>query len=184
MRVARSRRRRPCRASPRRAGTWRPSPSGSSAAGTRWRRRGFARSRSNRGTSSRSVRSGSACARWGASTRQCRSSNAPGSRIRSRPSRTRSPGSATRRAVGSAKPCTTWTTPSRSRGAPTVVSEAWLLGALGEGDAAFDVLTRAEAEYEANLYFTGLPVFDSLRDDPRFPALLRRLEIPTDGRGA
>jgi TolB-like protein/Tfp pilus assembly protein PilF len=67
---------------------------------------------------------------------------------------------------------------ARAAGSPTVVSEAWLLGALGEIDAAFEVLTRAEEECQANLYFTGFPVFDALRDDPRFAALLARLGLP------
>ncbi len=71
---------------------------------------------------------------------------------------------------------------ARPAGSPTVVSEAWLLGALGEIDAAFEVLERAEEECQANLYFTGLPVFDPLRGDPRFTALLQRLGLPPVGR--
>jgi TolB-like protein/Tfp pilus assembly protein PilF len=67
---------------------------------------------------------------------------------------------------------------ARPPGAPTVVSEAWLLGALGEIDAAFEVVARAEEEYLAFLYFTGDPGFDPLRTDPRFGALLERLELP------
>ncbi len=70
---------------------------------------------------------------------------------------------------------------ARPAGAPTVVSEGWLLGALGETDAAFEVLARAEAECQAFLYYTGLPVFDPLRADPRFAALLARLELPPEG---
>jgi len=62
-------------------------------------------------------------------------------------------------------------------GTPNFVSEAWLLGALGERDAAFEALARAEAEYQAMLYYTGLPGFDSLRTDERFGALLRRLDL-------
>jgi TolB-like protein/Tfp pilus assembly protein PilF len=62
--------------------------------------------------------------------------------------------------------------------APHFVSEGWLLGALGEIDAAFEALARAEEEYQALLYYTGLPGFDSLRADPRFGALLERLGIP------
>ena len=50
---------------------------------------------------------------------------------------------------------------ARPPGSPAVVGEAWLLGALGEIDAAFDVIARAEDECLAYLYFTGLPGFDS-----------------------
>jgi hypothetical protein len=53
----------------------------------------------------------------------------------------------------------------------------WLLGALGEIDAAFEVVARAEEECLAYLYFTGDPGFDPLRSDPRFRALLERLEL-------
>ncbi len=67
---------------------------------------------------------------------------------------------------------------SRPAGAPAVVSEAWLLGALGDIDSAFEVIARAEQECVAYLYFTGLPGFDPLRTDPRFSALLRRLGLP------
>ena len=67
---------------------------------------------------------------------------------------------------------------ARPPSAPPVVSEAWLLGALGEIDAAFDVVARAEEECQAYVYFTGLPGFDPLRGDPRFAALLARLELP------
>jgi tetratricopeptide (TPR) repeat protein len=67
---------------------------------------------------------------------------------------------------------------ARPAGSPTAVSEAWLLGALGETDAAFEVLARAEAEYQPFLYYTGLPAFDPLRVDARFTALLGRLSLP------
>ena len=58
------------------------------------------------------------------------------------------------------------------------VPEAWVLATLGEMDAAFARLERAEAEYQAFLYFTGLPAFDPLRADPRFAAMLERLRLP------
>jgi hypothetical protein len=74
---------------------------------------------------------------------------------------------------------------TRPPGSPAVVSEAWLLGALGEVDRAFEVVARADDERLAYLYFTGLPTFDSLRADPRFGALLERLELPREqGSGA
>jgi hypothetical protein len=66
---------------------------------------------------------------------------------------------------------------ARPPAAPAVVSEAWLLGALGEVDAAFEVVARAEEECLAYLYFTGLPGFDSLRGDARFAALEERLGL-------
>jgi len=67
---------------------------------------------------------------------------------------------------------------ARPADSPTIVSEAWLLGALGEIDEAFEIIDRAEEEYQAFLYYTGLPGFDPLRADPRFAALLTRLELP------
>jgi serine/threonine protein kinase/tetratricopeptide (TPR) repeat protein len=66
----------------------------------------------------------------------------------------------------------------RPPAAPTVVAEGWLLGALGETDAAFELLARAEEEQQALLYYIGLPAFDTLRADPRFAALLVRLDLP------
>jgi hypothetical protein len=70
---------------------------------------------------------------------------------------------------------------ARPAAAPTIVSEAWLLGALGELDAAFDVLTRAEEECQVFLYYTGLPGFSPLRPDPRFAALVARLGLAGAG---
>ena len=67
---------------------------------------------------------------------------------------------------------------ARPSTAPTVVAQGWLLGALGAIDAAFELLARAEDEHQALLYYTGLPAFDTLRDDPRFAALLVRLDLP------
>jgi serine/threonine-protein kinase len=64
--------------------------------------------------------------------------------------------------------------PAASR---ALVPQAWVLGALGDTDAAFARLERAEAEYQAFLYFTGLPAFDPLRTDPRFAALLKELGL-------
>jgi hypothetical protein len=58
------------------------------------------------------------------------------------------------------------------------LSEAWLLGVLGEADAAWELLGRAEEERQPLLVYTGLPGFDSLRNDPRFDALLARMRLP------
>jgi Flp pilus assembly protein TadD len=67
---------------------------------------------------------------------------------------------------------------TRPADAPPIVSEGWLLGALGEIDAAFEVFARAEDEHQLWLYYTGLPGFDTLRNDPRFTALVERLGLP------
>jgi TolB-like protein/Flp pilus assembly protein TadD len=67
---------------------------------------------------------------------------------------------------------------ARPASAPAVVSEAWLLSILGERDAAFRLLERAEAERQPALAFVGLPGFETLRVDPRFKALLTRMRLP------
>ncbi len=72
---------------------------------------------------------------------------------------------------------------ARPAASPTAVSEAWLLGALGEIDDAFDVLARAEEEHQGILCYTGLPGFDSLRAEPRFAELRERMGLP-DAREA
>ena len=66
---------------------------------------------------------------------------------------------------------------ARPATAPTIVTEGQLLGALGDLDAAFEVLAKAEEEGQLFLYFHGWPTFDPLRGDPRFPALVARLGL-------
>ncbi len=72
----------------------------------------------------------------------------------------------------------------RARPVPTVTvpPEAWLLAALGENQAAFGVLERAREEKQLLVTFTGLPNFDSLRSDPRFPAFLGSMGLPATRR--
>ncbi len=67
---------------------------------------------------------------------------------------------------------------ARPETAPQIVSEGWLLGALGEIDAAFEVFAMAEDQHQLWLYYTGLPGFDPLRSDSRFPAFVERLGLP------
>lgn len=68
----------------------------------------------------------------------------------------------------------------RARAVPgaTVLSEAWLLAALGETEDAFGVLRRAT---DGNLLlapFIGMPGYDPLRADPRFEAFVESLGLP------
>jgi Flp pilus assembly protein TadD len=67
---------------------------------------------------------------------------------------------------------------ARPAPAPAVISEAWLLAAFGERDAAFQVLEQAEAEHQVLLPLLGLPGLDPLRSDLRFQALVARMGLP------
>ncbi len=66
----------------------------------------------------------------------------------------------------------------RPENAPSLVSEVWLLAALGEIDAAFELLARAEAEPQPIVYYVNLFSFDALRGDARFTDLIRRRGLP------
>ena len=68
---------------------------------------------------------------------------------------------------------------SRRAPAPTAVAEAWTLAALDETEAAWEALERAAEERQPLVAFGGLPSFDPFRYDPRFSALLERLDPPT-----
>ncbi|MEO8216316.1 MAG: tetratricopeptide repeat protein, partial [Acidobacteriota bacterium] len=64
--------------------------------------------------------------------------------------------------------------------ATTLLPEAWLLAALGDKNGAFQLLDQATEEKQLLVAFTGLPGFDPLRSDARFPAFLERLGLPAD----
>jgi TolB-like protein/Tfp pilus assembly protein PilF len=56
---------------------------------------------------------------------------------------------------------------------------ALLHAGLGETEPAFSALERAYSEHDPQLQFLGTePHYDSLRDDPRFDDLLRRIGLP------
>jgi serine/threonine protein kinase len=67
---------------------------------------------------------------------------------------------------------------ARPAAAPSIVSAGWLLGAVGEVDAAFEVFARAEDGNQLWFYYAGLPGFDPLQADPRVAALVARLGLP------
>jgi tetratricopeptide (TPR) repeat protein len=55
---------------------------------------------------------------------------------------------------------------------------ATIHGALGERDRAFELMEQAFRQRDSLLVYLKVdPVFDSLRDDPRFPGLLSRLGL-------
>ena len=56
---------------------------------------------------------------------------------------------------------------------------ATVYAALGERNQAFALLERAYAEHDLQLLFLGVDSqYDSLRSDPRFANLLRRVGLP------
>jgi hypothetical protein len=60
-------------------------------------------------------------------------------------------------------------------------SIACVHAAIGDKDGAFRALDRAFAERDGMLAYTKIfPAFTTLRSDPRFTALLRRLNLPVE----
>jgi tetratricopeptide (TPR) repeat protein len=55
---------------------------------------------------------------------------------------------------------------------------AALYVAAGETSRAVDWLEKGYEVHDQNMPYIGWPVFDSLRSDPRFQALLRRMNLP------
>ncbi|MGB7068573.1 MAG: hypothetical protein WBD22_03705 [Pyrinomonadaceae bacterium] len=56
---------------------------------------------------------------------------------------------------------------------------AVLYAALGDREQALALLEKAYSEHDVQLIFLGVePNFDSLRDDPRFQDLMRRVGLP------
>jgi tetratricopeptide (TPR) repeat protein len=56
--------------------------------------------------------------------------------------------------------------------------EACILGVLGEPDAACDAFSRAVDDLAPFACYVSLPCFDGIRNDPRFPGLVDRLQFP------
>ena len=68
----------------------------------------------------------------------------------------------------------------RKRGYGSAFNIARIYVALDDKDQAFRWLERAYEERDAEMILLKvLPTFDPIRDDPRFPDLLRRIRFPT-----
>jgi thioredoxin-like negative regulator of GroEL len=69
---------------------------------------------------------------------------------------------------------------ARPEPAAVVVSAAWIHAALGDHDAAFDLLDRSLDDLQGFAPFIRLPGLDPLRDDPRLEAFVARLGLVSD----
>ena len=67
---------------------------------------------------------------------------------------------------------------NRPPNSPKLVHEACLLGALGDKDAAFEILSRATDEFAPMACYVRMPCYDRLRDDPRFATHVKDLDLP------
>jgi hypothetical protein len=73
---------------------------------------------------------------------------------------------------------------ARTAGYVSPVDFAWSYGQLGNADAAFDALEQAYEMRDGNLVLLNVdPFWDPIRDDPRFAALLRRMNFPRTQAG-
>jgi hypothetical protein len=59
---------------------------------------------------------------------------------------------------------------------PPDVAEAYIFA--GNNDRALDWLERGFETHSPDMPYLGLPLYDSLRDDPRFKDILRRMNLP------
>jgi tetratricopeptide (TPR) repeat protein len=65
----------------------------------------------------------------------------------------------------------------------TAYVSPWQIGTLytraGKNDEALDWLEKAYQAHDQNMPYLGVdPIFDTLRDDPRYQGLLRRMNLP------
>ena len=76
-----------------------------------------------------------------------------------------------------------WTVPLAQNGTQPATSAASLYAAAGNRDRAFEWLEAAFSRHEPTLLNVGAdPLFDPIRPDPRFHALLDRIGISRDAR--
>ena len=58
------------------------------------------------------------------------------------------------------------------------VSIAYVYTAFGDTESAFELLDQAITDRDPNILgLKSNPIFDSLREDPRYPALLAKMQL-------
>ena len=67
---------------------------------------------------------------------------------------------------------------ARNTSPPAQLAQAYAV--LGNNDEAFRLLFKHAEEHNSLNYVKTEPRFDSLRADPRWPLLLRRMNLPVD----
>jgi len=60
---------------------------------------------------------------------------------------------------------------------PTDIAQAFV--EAGEPSRAVEWLEKGYEVRDQNMPYLGLPIYDSVRGDPRFKALLRKMNLPT-----
>ena len=68
----------------------------------------------------------------------------------------------------------------KSRGRLPLMDAAGAYTALGDKDEAFSLLFRMVEQRTWGVYLKVDPPFDSLHSDPRWPELLRRMNLPVE----
>jgi hypothetical protein len=68
-------------------------------------------------------------------------------------------------------------------GVPSAFAVANAYLCAGDKEQTFEWLERAYRDGDRNMPYLGLPVFDSIRSDPRFQDLLRRMNLPSGLEG-
>jgi len=69
-----------------------------------------------------------------------------------------------------------WTKVVYERGEPWYLALAYIMA--GDKERALEWLEKGFELHDANMAYLGFPGFDSLRSDPRFQDLVRRMQLP------
>ena len=69
-----------------------------------------------------------------------------------------------------------WARVVYERGEPWYLARGYVMA--GDRERALEWLEKGIELHDANMAYLGFPGFNSLRPDPRFQALLRRMNLP------